>query len=213
MSPEDFAARRPRLFHVTEEDALEGVARRGLLSASRLLDLFGYEGERRRALERTPRGDFVELGDPRLGRAVLSDNRPLNLKALAACLDGASPEEWLAILNARAFFWASETDALRHLSARANRGRRKVTLVVDALGLARRHGARLELCPINSGATRRRPARRGPSIFTPLEATSFEGWRRLRGGRDALREVAVRDAVEDLRDFLLEVRRAGRTAD
>lgn len=207
MTPEDLAARHPRLYHVADPGALPGILRHGLLPTSDLLRLFGVAGAERFALERRRRPASVRLSHPEHGEAVITDNLPLSEAALEACLDdGLAPADWLAILNGRVFFWPDEDGLARLLGARLNRGRPRLVLVLDTLGLARRHHGRIELSAINTGSTIRRPARRGLSTFTPLRLHDYEGWRRLRGGLDRIREVTVVGGVGDVGDHLVEHR-------
>lgn len=207
MSPEELAARHPRLFHLTDPLAWPGILRHGLLSASRLLALFEVPAAERLAVERARRPGPVTLAHPAHGRAVLSDNLPLSEKALAACLDdGLSPADWLGLLNARVFFWPDERSLAAHLAARFLRGKPRLLLVFDTRPLLRAHAERVDLAPINTGSTIRRPARRGRATFTPLLALPYPHWRRLRGGLDSVREVTVRDAVPDAADHLIETR-------
>jgi len=208
VSPEELAARHPRLFHVTLPEASESIRRRGLLSTSRLLDLFEIEGAERELLERRRRPGPAALCHPIHGAVVLNDQSPLSEKALAKCLDdGLSPVDWLLHLNRRVFFWSDEKGLARLRRARANRTRAIDVLVIDTLALARAYVSQIELSPINSGATIRRPARRGPDTFTPLLALSFENWKRKRGGRDRIVEVTVLDGVPDIARYVTEVRK------
>ncbi|MBX9700164.1 MAG: hypothetical protein K2X74_12060 [Acetobacteraceae bacterium] len=209
MTPEELAALHPRLFHLTTPGAWPTIAARGLLSTAALVALFELPTERRAALTGQRRPAEVPLRHPAHGLAVLNDNLPLSEAALAGCLDdGLTPADWLGMLNARVFFWADEAGLARLVGARMNRGRAREVLVFDTLPLARAHAERLELCPINSGATLRRPARRGLSTFTPLGAMSHAEWRRRRGmsAPDRILEVAVRDGVPDIARFLVERR-------
>ena len=207
MTPEELAVRHPRLFHVTEPGAWPSIRRLGLLSTSGLLDLFEVDPAARRALETRRRPEAVGLSHPSHGDIVLNDNLPLSEAALASCLDdGLKPADWLRMLNARVFFWADEDGLGRLLGAKVNRGRSRDVLMVDTLSLAQVHADRMELCPINSGATLRKPARRGLSTFTPLAAHAYEEWRRLRGKRDRILEVVVRGGVTDIERHVLEVR-------
>lgn len=207
MTPEDLARLHPKLYHVTTPGAFAGaIERHGLLSTSALLDLFDISGERRAEIETRRRPREVVLEHPLHGRAVINDNRPLSEEALANCLDDSlAPADWLRMLNARVFFWASKGGLSRLLGARQNRDRSREILIVDTLSLARVHAPRIDLSPINSGATIRRPARRGRVTFTPMLAHSYDAWRRLRGGRDALVEVAVRGGVPDISSHVVHV--------
>jgi hypothetical protein len=78
-------------------------------------------------------------------------------------------------------------------------------IVVDTLSLAKAHAARIELCAINSGATLRKAARRGLGTFTPMLQYTFDDWSKLRGRRDQVLEVTVRDYVTDIAQHTIEV--------
>ena len=206
MSPEDLAGRCPLLYHVTDLAAVGSICRHGLLSTSRLLDLFELAPERRAGVEAERRLTSVVLTHPLHGRAVISDNLPLTARALSLCLeDGLTSEDWLRMLNRRVFFWPSAEGASRLLAARVNRGRSLAVLVLDTLTVARHHHDRIELSPINSGATMRRAARRGRSTFAPMDRHGYEDWRRLRGGLDRPVEITVVGGVDDVADHLLDV--------
>ncbi len=202
MSPEDLARRHPRLYHLTNPGALPGILRHGLLPTSLLLSLFEVPSADRPKIERKRRPSSVPLWHDVHGKAVITDNVPLSEVALQKCLDdGLTPEKWLIMLNSRVFFWPDEASLGRLVSARLNRGRDLLVLVVDALSLARHH--RLELSPINSGSTIRRPARRGLSTFVPMDRHDYATWQQLRGGRDRVREVTVVGGVADITDHLV----------
>jgi hypothetical protein len=205
LSPEDLAARHPRLYHVTDPGALQGILRHGLLPTSVLLTLFEVPEADRHPIERRRRPASVPVTHPSHGDAVITDNLPLSEAALALCLDdGLAPADWLALLNSRVFFWPDEESLARLLGARLNRNRDRLVLVLDTLGVARRHEQRMELSAINTGSTIRRPARRGLSTVTPLRLHGYEAWRRLRGGLDRIREVTVVDGVDRVADHLVE---------
>lgn len=204
MTPEELAARHPRLFHLTLPSNLPGIERHGLLPASALMTRHGID------LHRTRRPTALPLHDPVHGTATLNDQSPMTERALAGCLDdGLSPADWLTLLNGRVFFWADENGLATLLGARANRNRSVAVLVVTTLAFARSYGAQIELSAINSGATIRRPARRGLATFTPMLRHPHAEWRRLRGGRDTVREVTVPAGVPDVMRFVTEVRRIG----
>lgn len=208
MKPSELAAYHPRLYHVTEPGAWESIRQKGLLSTSCLLDLFGVEGIPREKIEASRRPFAVRLGHLHHGHVVINDNVPLSEKALANCLDdNLAPSDWLRILNARVFFWPSLEDLNSLLSARLNRIRQRDVLVIDTLSLAKAHAERIELCPINSGATLRKAARRGLATFTPLLQCTFNDWRKLRGRHDRIREVVVQDHVIDIACHTIEVLR------
>lgn len=208
MTPEDLARLHPRLHHLTLPAAVEGIRRHGLLPPLALLDLFeADEATRARVLARRP--ERMRLCHPVHGEAVVTDNAPLNDQKLARVLDdGLTPDDWRRMLAERVFLWASEDEAMRLAGARLNRGERRALLVLDTLSLARAHGERMEIAPINTGQTLYVPTRRGRATFAPLLGTDYEAWTRRRGLRtaDRIREVTVRGPVPDARRHLLEVR-------
>jgi hypothetical protein len=205
MGPEDFAEKHPRLYHLTDPDAQPSIMRLGLLPTSTLLTLFEVGASERPAYERRRRRETMTLSHPAHGTLRIADNLPLTENALTTCLDdGLTPEDWLLMLNARVFFWPDVDNLVNHRSARSNRGRDRLVLVFDTLKLARAHADRMELTPINTGSTIRKPARRGLSTFTPMLAHSYLAWRKLRGGNDAVREVTALGGVPDIAPFLVE---------
>lgn len=194
----------PRLCHFAQAGASEGVRRHGLLSAERAVALWEADP----ALLSAPRPRPVELRHPRHGVLWLNDNRPLHLGPLARCLDDAmTPADWLAALAARVFFCVREEDGAGFVAARRKQGLAAEVMVFDTAGLAAAHWDRMEIAPINTGSTLRRPARRGRATFAPVLGLDWERWRRSRGrGLDRVREVTVRGAVEDAGRHLIEVR-------
>jgi hypothetical protein len=199
MTPEDLAQRHPRLYHLTSPGAVESIRRHGLLPPLSLLDLFGADpGTRTRALARRP--EAVVLTHPVHGRAVVTDNRPLSDVALARILDdGLSPDDWRWRLAERVFFWVDGRDLAKLRGARLNRDRARVVIEFDTLSLARAHADKLEISPINSGATIHDPPRRGNGTYAPLLCTDWQEWRRRRGrvAPDRVKEVTIRGPVLD----------------
>ena len=211
MTPEELAAIVPRLYHLTAPEAVHGIRARGLLTPEAIADRAGLDAEARERLlaRRRPKEVRLEAGGERY---VVNDNAPLFTDKLAAVLqDGLAPADWLAMLNARTFFWADERFARSLRAARNNRDRPRALLVLDTLSLARAHGDRMELCPINSGATLHTPPPRGLATFAPLADLDYDAWRRARRergekkGLDAIKEVTVRGGVPDAVNHLIEV--------
>ena len=205
MTPEALAALHPRLYHVTTPGALPGILRHGLLPTSALLDLYAVPHPSRGAIEAARRLDSVTLHHPLHGTATITDNLPLHVRALETCLDdGLRPVDWFRILNGRVFLWADETGMGRLLNSRLNRTRPRDVLVFDTLGIARACAGRVELSAINSGATIRRPARRGLATFTSLDRHLYPEWRRLRGRIDRILEVTVPGGIPDPAPHLVD---------
>lgn len=204
MTPAELAAEHPRLYHITTPGMLPSILEHGLLPTSALLTLLAVPERERQIIERQRRPLPVQLRREGQDDIIINDNLPLSEKALAACLDdGLSPQDWLLMLNARAFFWPDKENMRNHLAARFNRGKTKLVLEFDTLLLAQTYAQRLELAPFNTGSTIRKPARRGLSTFTPLATYRFSDWRKLRGGRDNIKEVAAVGGIPDVRPSLV----------
>lgn len=199
MTPEELASRHPKLYHVTSPGAWKAIARHGLWSTAKLVELFE---DRRAELTTARRPTEVRLEHPAHGTAILNDNLPLRERALASCLDdGLSPRDWVRMLNERVFFWADTSGLDSLLGARMNRGRQRDVLVFDTLRLVQAHAQRVEITPINSGSTLRKPARRGLTTFTPILSVGYGEWQRQRGMRDRIREVIVRGGIPDIERY------------
>ena len=210
MTPEELATLHPRLYHTTDAANLDGILRHGLLATHGILDLFGVPPAERETFVRQRRPDRVRLERPDGGVAVITDNGPLHMASLASCLDdGLTPADWCAKLNERVFFWVDERSLHRLVNAAASRERDRVALVFDTSRLAHVYAGQIELSPINSGSTLRKPARRGEATFTPLLRYSYAEWRRLRQQRgekttpDSIKEVTVLGGIQDVRPFLV----------
>jgi hypothetical protein len=207
VTPEELADMHPRLYHVTSPEAWPGIRRHGLLPTSSLLRLFEIPEVERLAIERRRRPESVLLTHPIHGEATITDNYPLHERKLAACLDdGLTPADWLEVLNQRVFFWSDVQSVDDLLHARLNRVRDRLVLVFDTLGVARRHGPRMELSPINSGSTLYQPARRGKATFVPLLRHDYATFRRLRNMTkpDRIREVAIVGGIDTVDGLLID---------
>ena len=204
MTPEDLAALHPTLFHVTSEETLPNLKRFGILCAAEIIERCRSDTAAVPELLTSRRPDRVRLHDTDGNTFILSDNCPLSEKKLAAALDdGLGVADWLWMLSNRVFFWTNADQARKLISSRNNTGHRKALLRVNSLALAQRVRGRLEICPINSGSTIHRPARRGTKTFARLDDVSYPNWRRLRDARrlDRIKEVTVVGNVPDIMEF------------
>lgn len=212
MTPEEIAKLFPLLYHVTRPGSMETIERHGLLSTLAALERFGISAKETERLTRHRRPGSVPIVHPEHGKITINDNVPLSETALEKCLDdGLKPGDWLRLLNSRVFFWADEKGLERLLSAKAARGDAREVLVFGTERLAREHLATLAFSPINSGATIRKPARRGLSTFTRVADRSYDEWRRLRGRLDNVLEITVDWAVPRAAEFVVEVRSVTRS--
>ena len=206
MTPEQFCAAYPQLYHMAEAGAWPSIRRHGLLSTSALLDLYGVAGEERARIEHTRRPDSVAITHPEYGQTFINDQRPMTDESLRPALIDMTPSEWYAHLNARVFFWVNEARLTRLLHT--YRERDKIVIVLDSAKVLARHATRTMLSPINSGFSRRFPQRRGRATFQPLADYPFEEWVRKRGPRDAVAECTVLGGVPHVEEALVELREA-----
>ncbi|MEM6683550.1 MAG: hypothetical protein AAF607_15055 [Pseudomonadota bacterium] len=205
MTPEELSDLHPRLYHVTAPDAWPMIKQHGLLSTATVLDLLEVDEPLRSQIAQRCRPEPVPLPHPNHGQIVINDNKPMSEKALAKCLDdGLTPQEWLTILNNRVFFWSTQAGLNRLLGARMNQGRKRLVLTLDTLKLARAYADRIEICPINSGSTIRKPARRGLRTFAPLLAQPYREWQKQRGQRDKILEVTVLGQIPDVDAYIID---------
>jgi hypothetical protein len=197
----------PRLFHVTELGSWETIGRHGLLSVRAILDRFEVGEPLRGRLETQRRPAPVRLSHPAHGDVLIRDQRPLQETKLARCLTDMTVAEWLALLNSKVFFWVSEQRVQSLLEARAYRDREHAVLVVDTRSLLDTHRDRVTLTPINTGATIYDARPRGRDTFTSIADCPFDDWRRRRGARNAIVELAVEYAVPDVLEHTVAVER------
>ncbi len=146
--------------------------------------------------ERRP--EQVPLHHPVHGTFYLRDQKPLHLKALANCLDGITPSEWLQLLNARVFLWATRARADKLLQAREYRNRPQLLLELDARPLLTRYLAKTAVTRINTGSVIRKAARRSPLSFIPLSDFPISL-------KTEIVEVAILNSIPNLRDYILSV--------
>lgn len=196
----------PVLYHMAEAGSWPGIARHGLLSTSALLDLFAVPAEARAGLEAQHRPETTILTHPVYGRAVLRDQKPMDDAGLARCLrDGLTPADWYRLLNGRVFLWPSEDRLRRLLHARPYRGRAHDVIMLDAAPLVRAYRDRIELCPINSGATKPFAQPRGRDTFLPIAACPFAQWRGRRKAGERVVEITIPGGIPDVARYVRSV--------
>ena len=199
MGPDLLVREYPVLYHMAEDGSWPSIQEHGLLSTSALLDLYGIHGVERQVIEAERRSTSVPLRHPTHGSAVIRDQLPLRERYLADLLDdGMTPGEWYRLLNGLVFFWVSEPRLDRLLGARAYRDRPHVVLEVDTRAVVERHGDEILLAAINTGSTLFNAPRRGKGTFVSVEDYPHDEWRRRRGLRNAIVELAVPYAVSDI---------------
>lgn len=208
MRLEDLVTNYPLLYHMAAKGSWPSIRRHGLLSTSSLLDLFEVGGEERATLEERHRPTSVTVGHPRYGKAEIRDQKPMSDAGLRRALaPGLSPRDWYRMLNSKVFFWTSVQRLHRLLCAQAYRDDEHDVLIIDTAQVMKAHIHRVRLAPINTGVTRPFAWPRGRSTFSSVEAYDWEAWKRKRGVKEAVIEVAFEDGVPDVERFARLVKR------
>jgi hypothetical protein len=211
MTADELIAYHPRLYHLTTPGAWEVIRVHGLLSTEELLRRAELPEAEVQARIRRKREDRQVLERTPMGRVVLNDNKPIHMGKLSRCLeDGLLAEDWLAELNRRVFFWVKEARMHGLSKAAINRTDPRELLVFDTASVVAACHTRMQVAPINTGNTQRKPARRGRSTFTPLGAMPYAQWRRMRAAvkssPDQIVEVTVLGHVPEIERHLIERR-------
>lgn len=195
----------PLLYHMAERGSWESIKKHGLLSTSALLDLFDVNGFDRELIESCRRPESITIEHKGIGSAVIRDQKPMDDRGLDRCLeDGLTPRDWYEILNARVFFWLTKSRLLRLLTARAHRHAEHDVLELDTASLVTAYRNQITLAPINTGATKPKPAPRGKATIVSITDFDYAG-RRKAYSREPVVELAVERGVPNVKDFVRRV--------
>ncbi len=190
---------------MAEPDALASILQHGLLSTSSLLDLFQVNDELRTRLECRVRRQAEAITHPQHGSAVVRDQKPIvNEARLEKCVKGATPTQWLRLLNSKVFFWVNRARLDRLRSARAYRQRHHLMLTLDTRKVVDDYRSRITLCAMNSGNCLPYPHDRSPESFSSIEDFDYTAWRRKRGRREIVVECAIDSGIRHVAKYLLK---------
>jgi len=196
----------PKLYHMAEAGTWESIQKRGLLSASAVLDLYKLERHQRSAYEVEHRREMLSVPPGQPDQIVLRDQRPMPPERLRQALtDGTTPEQWYQLINGKVFFWAEHHRLLRLLNA-YGRNEHDV-LILDTRSLVTAHLENIWICHMNSGNTLPIPHHRGVHIFKRIRDYPTK-----KNGKPvkAVVEVLVDCGVPDVAEHTLEVLRMQR---
>ena len=173
MTEEEFIRRYPELFHMAHRDSRDMIEKYGLLSTTRLLELFEVDAQERLRLTTTRRKNYEAINTQH-GEVHIRDNGPIHQKVLDEWLEDMSSDEWFTLLNSMVFFFPSEEhfDVLRKASA--YRDDKHLKLVFDTRRLLDIYRDEVLISPINSGEARKthgvdRRALRGNKTFQKID--------------------------------------------
>ena len=208
VRPDELVDNYPVLHHMSESGSWSTIRQIGLLSTQRLVAECELSDAAATGILRTRRKTSVRLHHPDVGLVTVRDQGPLLEDNLTKALKGMTVEQWLAVLNDRVFFWLHPARLDRLLSARRYRHQSHDVLVVNTRDLLDRHGDRVRITAMNTGATIFPGSpRRGPDTFMRTEDFPFAERRRGRPLSDAAVELAVIGGVPDIADLVQRVER------
>jgi len=195
------------LYHLADAANWASIQQYGLLSTSALLDLAGIQGREREQLEQRQRIRQMTLTTG----TIIGGQNPMPPTALERCLQGMTPYEWYALLNARVFFWL-DIGRLNRMQ-KANHHRGQVVMVLDTEQLLANYAEQTALTPINTGNARRKAALRGRQTFVPYNTWVESRWTseaealgtRVRPGNHSPAELTIAGAVPDVMKFVRQI--------
>lgn len=202
----------PRIvYHLIEASNWPFIEKEGLLSASALLRKSSLSSEEVEGIECNQRLQRLVLPDGR----VLRDQKPLPVAALQRCLVDCEPANWYKLINSKVYFWV-DLDRLNRVR-RAILTSPQVVLKVDASALLAQYGSKAAVTPYNIGNAMRKASRMSCATLVPYATWQVSGWdseSAAVGGKPRSRhhrpaELVVADAVPDIMQFVLEVRKLG----
>ncbi len=197
----------PYLFHMAERGAWSGIQEHGLLSTSSLLDLYGIDGDERRAIESKRRDETTEIEASGLNRAKVRVQLALSDKRLQVLLPPEiSPRQWYEFLNGKVFFWLTKKRLDKFSNAKAYRNTEHEVLMLNSRKFVEVYRDRIWLSPINSGCTFPSRAERDYSTFSGINDYPYLYWRHEKKRyRDAVVELCVDDRISNIVDFVERV--------
>jgi len=201
---EELIAYYPRLYHMAEDGSWPSIQAHGLFSTARLIDLYEIPEPQRTQLLTQHRPESIPLTHPVHGRAVIRDQKPLQITKLNRLLTDLTAAQWIRMLNSYVFFWVHPDRLAGLLNAKAYRDRPHLVLTVDTGSLLRVYADRVRLSHLNSGATHVN-GRRGSATFQSIAAFSHPRSRQRPAKHVA--ELAVLGSVPDITDHTIEVHR------
>ena len=171
MDVSHFTRLFPTLYHLTFAANLEGLRTHGLHSTASLAELHqllpaerqGTVLERRRAIQ-----TFTSTQ----GSATLRDQHTATEALMKSCLVQVSIPDWLALLNAKVFFFLELERMQRMKQSYADYP--QLLLRTDSRALLERYAEHVSLSRINTGSFIRRPTPRGRNSFIPLADYAFK---------------------------------------
>jgi hypothetical protein len=200
-----FTQAYPRLYHMASGGSGSLIKKHGLLSTAKLCELFDVEPELQRQLLREHRPVSVEIKSPKLGSAIVRDQKPMSVAGLKRSLTGLSPEEWLITLNEKVFLWPNRERLRRMMLAKVYADLTHDLIIVDSKALLDAYEAKIWLSAINSGCTTPYAHPRGKDTFLHLQDYPLLERRKKYGEQSMVAEVAVQTEISDISKYIVDV--------
>ena len=190
MTPAEFSARFPVLFHLASAGTWPSIATHGLLSTQNIASRhFASQVDRNQFLSEH-RKQSVPLGD-----FLIRDQKPLGPWNLSRALEGSglTNEDWIRLLNERVYFSPTRKRLFALWAAYADR--RNLCLEVETASMLQAHSARVQISRMNAGTVKLPTHKRGAELFVPLQSYVFS--------QDNVAEVVVLEAVADIKQHVI----------
>lgn len=206
MTLEEIYENYPLLYHMAWDGSYESIKKTGLLSTSRLLDLYQVEEDHRTRLEMCHRPECEEIQRVGLPAAVIRDQKPMSDSGLRRALDGGiKPSEWYRVLNSMVFFWPTKERLLTMLGASTYKDLNHDVIIACTRTLVNDHRDRLRISPINSGCTKPFPHPRSLGTFMTNEEFPFSARKKKVGVSKAVAEICFTGGIENISDYVIDV--------
>ena len=208
MDQAELIEKYPRLFHMATAGSWGSIRVHGLWTTEQIAHTSGLAPADIRAIAERHRPRSVALDHPVLGPVIVRDQAALRPVFAPARIVDMTMDEWIQILNQRVFFWLHPIRLQGLLGATRYKKLDQDVVVVDTASLVAAHADRIELSPINSGATIQQNAPlRGAGTFQSIQDFPFTERRRGRTLETTIAELSVLDGVPDLERHVVAVQR------
>jgi hypothetical protein len=198
----------PRLFHMATAGSWPSIQEHGLWTTDQIAQTSGLSKEVIAQLAGQHRPQSVVLEHPTLGSVTIRDQKALRPVFARDLIVDMTLEEWVQVLNGRVFFWLHPKRLAGLLSAKAYKTLEQDVIVLDTASLVAAHVDRIELSPMNSGATiQRTNPTRGSMTFQSIDEYPWLERRKGRADHTAVAELCVVGGVSDLATHAVAVQR------
>lgn len=200
LDVEQFARKRPFLYHLTSADAWPSIRQHGLLSTNEILTRMAATPEQRAQITTLRRKGPYAVDVPELGPVIIRDQKPLSERGLTAALGGCMTNAaWVQLLNERVFFWTAPRHADQLINAREYRKSPGLLLQINTAPFVDAYKEQIELTEFNTGYALRKPRPRSRSSFASISEYPT-------GPIGGIKELTVLNGVPTLASYVHSVR-------